>query len=38
VAIEIWQQQAFESLGMVFVLNNIDTHVIAKESEKIATT
>jgi hypothetical protein len=27
VAIEIWQQQAFESLGMVFVFNIIDMHV-----------
>jgi hypothetical protein len=27
VAIEIWQQQAFESLGMVFVFNIIDMQV-----------
>jgi len=38
VAIGIWQQQAFKSLGMIFGLNNIDTQVTAKEGEKIATT
>jgi hypothetical protein len=27
VAIEIWQRQAFESLGMVFVFNIIDMQV-----------